>query len=74
MHKAMAYLMEQLERPVERKHGALVSNPLIHKINAFLRPIAFLAIGYVAEAVGSDMKQFLEPIMKQAVNGLTMKG
>lgn len=55
MHKAMSYLLDQLQKPAERS-------------------VAFLAIGQVATSVGSDMKQFLEPIMEQIKQGLQMRG
>ena len=38
------------------------------------RSVAFTAIGEVATAVGSDMKQFLEAIMEQIKIGLQMRG
>lgn len=38
------------------------------------RSVAFTAIGEVATSVGSDMKQFLEPIMEQIKQGLQMRG
>ncbi|KZT27933.1 phosphatidylinositol 3-kinase [Neolentinus lepideus HHB14362 ss-1] len=38
------------------------------------RSFAFIAIGHVATAVGSEMKQFLEPIMAQIKQGLQMRG
>ena len=40
LHRAMAHLLTQLEKPNERS-------------------VAFIAIGHVAVAVGSDMKTFL---------------
>ncbi|EJD07323.1 atypical/PIKK/FRAP protein kinase [Fomitiporia mediterranea MF3/22] len=38
------------------------------------RSVAFTAIGQVATSVGSDMKQFLEPIMDQIKQGLQLRG
>lgn len=38
------------------------------------RSVAFTAIGHVATSVGSDMKQFLEPIMEHIKQGLQMRG
>lgn len=55
LHKAMAHLLTQLEKPAERS-------------------VAFIAIGHVATAVGSDMKPFLESIMTQIKQGLLMRG
>ncbi|KAI0832116.1 FAT-domain-containing protein [Trametes gibbosa] len=55
LHKAMAHLLTQLEKPPERS-------------------VAFIAIGHVATAVGSDMKPFLESIMTQIKQGLQMRG
>ena len=39
-----------------------------------LSKIAFIAIGHVAKAVGSDMKGFLEQIMEQIKLGLQARG
>lgn len=36
--------------------------------------LAFIAIGHVASAVGSDMKSFLESIMYHVKLGLQMRG
>ena len=38
------------------------------------RSVAFTSIGQVAMSVGSDMKQFLEPIMEHIKQGLQMRG
>ncbi|KZT10185.1 atypical/PIKK/FRAP protein kinase [Laetiporus sulphureus 93-53] len=38
------------------------------------RSVAFIAIGHVARAVGSEMKPFLEPIMGHIKQGLQMRG
>ncbi|KAL0953824.1 hypothetical protein HGRIS_005004 [Hohenbuehelia grisea] len=38
------------------------------------RSFAFIAIGHTAAAVGSDMKQFLDPIMTQIKLGLQARG
>ncbi|THH04859.1 hypothetical protein EW145_g5218 [Phellinidium pouzarii] len=38
------------------------------------RAVAFTAIGQVAGSVGSEMKQFLEPIMEHIKQGLQMRG
>ena len=38
------------------------------------RNTAFIAIGHVATAMGSDMKPFLEPIMVHIKQGLQMRG
>ncbi|KAF8892145.1 phosphatidylinositol 3-kinase [Infundibulicybe gibba] len=55
LHKAMAHLLAQLEKPNERS-------------------FAFIAIGHTATAVGSDMKQFLDPIMSFIKQGLQGRG
>lgn len=36
--------------------------------------IAFLAIGHIAQVVGSDMKTFLEPIMANVKEAFTQRG
>ncbi|OBZ74140.1 Phosphatidylinositol 3-kinase tor2 [Grifola frondosa] len=55
LHKAMAHLLAQLEKPNERS-------------------VAFIAIGHVATAVGSEMKPFLESIMAHIKSGLQQRG
>ncbi|KDQ61375.1 hypothetical protein JAAARDRAFT_66505 [Jaapia argillacea MUCL 33604] len=55
LHKAMAHLLTQLDRPSERS-------------------FAFIAIGHVASAVGSEMKPFLDAIMGQVKGGLQSRG
>ncbi|TFY65865.1 hypothetical protein EVG20_g5221 [Dentipellis fragilis] len=55
LHKAMAHLLQQLDKPSERS-------------------FAFIAIGHVATAVGSDMKPFLDSIMAQIKLGLQNRG
>ncbi|OJT05171.1 Phosphatidylinositol 3-kinase tor1 [Trametes pubescens] len=55
LHKAMAHLLMQLEKPAERS-------------------VAFIAIGHVATAVGSDMKPFLESIMAYIKQSLLLRG
>ncbi|EKM51709.1 uncharacterized protein PHACADRAFT_262011 [Phanerochaete carnosa HHB-10118-sp] len=55
LHKAMAHLLAQLEKPAERS-------------------VAFIAIGHVASAVGSEMKPFLDSIMHHIKQGLQMRG
>lgn len=55
LHKGIAHLLTQLEKPAERS-------------------VAFIALGHVATAVGSDMKPFLETIMTHVKQGLSMKG
>jgi hypothetical protein len=37
-------------------------------------PIAFISVGHVAAAVGSEMKTFLDPIMANIKEGLLMRG
>ncbi|KAJ3547494.1 hypothetical protein NM688_g5399 [Phlebia brevispora] len=55
LHKAMAHLLTQLEKPTERN-------------------VAFIAIGHVASAVGSEMKPFLDSVMFHIKQGLQMRG
>ncbi|KDQ52943.1 hypothetical protein JAAARDRAFT_61533 [Jaapia argillacea MUCL 33604] len=55
LHKAMAHLLTQLDRPSERS-------------------FAFIAIGHVASAVGSEMKPFVDAIMGQVKGGLQSRG
>ncbi|PSR71034.1 hypothetical protein PHLCEN_2v13082 [Hermanssonia centrifuga] len=55
LHKAMAHLLLQLEKPPERS-------------------VAFIAIGHVASAVGSEMKPFLDSVMTHIKQGLQMRG
>ncbi|KAG8958873.1 phosphatidylinositol kinase- protein kinase tor1 [Tulasnella sp. 419] len=59
------------------------SDQFLHKAMAHLlsqlkkpteRSLAFVAIGHVAAAVGSDMKGFLEPIMASIKEGLQQRG
>ncbi|KIJ55748.1 hypothetical protein M422DRAFT_24274 [Sphaerobolus stellatus SS14] len=55
LHKAMAHLLSQLDKPSERT-------------------IAYIAIGHVAAAVGSEMKPFLDSIMHNIKLALQMRG
>ncbi|KAF5387292.1 hypothetical protein D9757_005800 [Collybiopsis confluens] len=55
LHKAMAHLLQQLEKSNERHY-------------------AFIAIGHTAKQVGSDMKPFLDSVMKQIKMGLQARG
>ncbi|KAF8519025.1 phosphatidylinositol 3-kinase [Hysterangium stoloniferum] len=55
LHKAMAHLLLQLDKPSERT-------------------IAYIAIGHVAGAVGSEMKPFLDSIMHNIKMALQMRG
>ncbi|GBE86637.1 Serine/threonine-protein kinase tor2 [Sparassis crispa] len=55
LHRAMAHLLTQLDKPNERS-------------------FAFIAIGHVAMAVGSEMKSFLDSIMTHIKQGLQMRG
>ncbi|OCH96265.1 FAT-domain-containing protein [Obba rivulosa] len=55
LHRAMAHLLTQLDKPNERS-------------------VAFIAIGHVATAVGSEMKLFLDSIMTHIKQGLQMRG
>ena len=73
MHRAMAHLLEQLQKPNERSFGR-VSLIYYHSLTLTRRIVAFIAIGHVAKAVGSDMKAFLEQIMEQIKLGLQARG
>ena len=71
LHKAMGHLLTQLEKPNERSFGASQSH---FSVVPFSFYPAFIAIGHTATAVGSEMKQFLEPVMNQIKHGLQMRG
>lgn len=71
LHKAMAHLLTQLEKPNERSFGTLISQTF-YNISIVL--IAFIAIGHTATAVGSDMKPFLDSIMMHIKQGLQGRG
>jgi FKBP12-rapamycin complex-associated protein len=74
LHKAMGHLLTQLEKTQERNYGT----------NGFCRGFlfcidqtlatAFIAIGHTANAVGSDMKPFLDSIMAHIKIGLQGRG
>ncbi|CCM00588.1 uncharacterized protein FIBRA_02624 [Fibroporia radiculosa] len=55
LHKSMAHLLTQLDKPNERS-------------------VAFIAIGHVATAMGSEMKSFLDSIMGHIKQGLQLRG
>jgi serine/threonine-protein kinase mTOR len=52
----------------------LIRRPIIPTptLTAFVE--AFIAIGHIAKAVGSDMKPFLDSIMQQVKLGLQNRG
>jgi hypothetical protein len=51
----------------------LIRRPIIPQtLTAFVE--AFIAIGHIAKAVGSDMKPFLDSIMQQVKLGLQNRG
>lgn len=78
LHKAMAHLISTLEKPAERSVGKWNQRESVPSINLsvdFAGPgIAFIAIGHVASAVGSEMKPFLESVMNHIKQGLQMHG
>ena len=49
-----------------------ISRPIIPPLITFVE--AFIAIGHIAKAVGSDMKPFLDSIMQQVKFGLQNRG
>lgn len=71
LHKAMAHLLTQLEKPNERSYG---QNSFFLANSVFIYFSAFIAIGHTATAVGSDMKPFLDSIMAQIKSGLQGRG
>jgi serine/threonine-protein kinase mTOR len=72
LHKAMGHLLTLLSKSNERSFGmpcpATLSVPLL------LFCEAFIAIGHIAKAVGSDMKPFLDSVMQQVKLGLQNRG
>lgn len=71
LHKAMAHLLTQLEKPNERSYGQKSTFLMDF---SFILFSAFIAIGHTATAVGSDMKPFLDSIMMQIKLGLQGRG
>ena len=71
LHKAMGHLLTQLEKPAERSVGRYY---VLYLLYSLIFPIAFIAIGHVATAVGSEMKTFLDSIMGQIKLGLQQRG
>jgi serine/threonine-protein kinase mTOR len=69
LHKAMAHLLTQLEKPNERSFGECFVLFYVSS-TIYTHKIAFIAIGHTATAVGSDMKPFLDSIMSQVKDGL----
>lgn len=77
LHRSMAHLQGQLSKPGERDAGELLGewstdrsgDPLIR-----LRFVAFLAIGHLAVNLGSEMKPFIEEIMKNVKDALRQRG
>ena len=72
LHKAMGHLLTLLGKSNDREFGML-DLPLPILLSLILAP-AFVAIGHVAKAVGSDMKPFLDSIMQQVKLGLQNRG
>lgn len=72
LHKAMAHLLTQLDKPAERSVGSYKCISLLRAL--FDLFIAFIAIGHVASAIGSEMKPFLQPVMVHIKQGLQMRG
>ncbi|KAI0078720.1 phosphatidylinositol 3-kinase [Panus rudis PR-1116 ss-1] len=73
LHKAMGHLLTQLEKPAERSVGMSIIAAR-HPEDADIVSEAFIAIGHVATAVGSEMKQFLDTIMAHIKTCLQMHG
>ena len=73
LHKAMAHLLTQFDKPNERNFGKPVSYS-VSKCPDGLMGTAFIAIGHTATAIGSDMKPFLDEIMIQIKHGLQGRG
>lgn len=71
LHKAMGHLLTQLEKPAERNYGMSVT--IVPTKELIWKP-AFIAIGHTANAVGSDMKPFLDSIMNHIKIGLQSRG
>jgi len=72
LHKAMAHLLTQLEKPNERSFGEYVV--ILLQNDGLIIIIAFIAIGHTATAVGSEMKPFLDSIMSHIKQGLQSRG
>ena len=72
LHKAMGHLLTLLGKPNDREFGTLVLPSSYSTLTPFVQ--AFVAIGHVAKAVGSDMKPFLDSIMQQVKLGLQNRG
>ena len=72
LHKAMGHLLTLLSKSHERSFGVSDLSTYYSILTAFLE--AFIAIGHIAKAVGSDMKPFLDSIMQQVKLGLQNRG
>ena len=71
LHKAMGHLLTLLGKSNDREFGTLDPTS---SYSALTSVQAFVAIGHVAKAVGSDMKPFLDSIMQQVKLGLQNRG
>ena len=71
LHRAMAHLLLQLDKPSERTIGATQRSCEMHSLTSIT---AFIAIGHVSGAVGSEMKPFLDSIMHHIKLALQMRG
>ena len=73
LHKAMGHLLTLLGKSNDREFGTL--DPTLLLFRSHTPSVqAFVAIGHVAKAVGSDMKPFLDSIMQQVKLGLQNRG
>ena len=77
LHRSMAHLQGQLSKPGERDAGKSLVSPSDRASNPFLtvkHSSAFLAIGHLAVNLGSEMKPFIEEIMKNVKDALRQRG
>jgi FKBP12-rapamycin complex-associated protein len=72
LHKAMGHLLTLLSKSNERAFGT--PNLSFNRFRSDPFVEAFIAIGHIAKAVGSDMKPFLDSIMGQVKLGLQNRG
>lgn len=72
LHRAMAHLLLQLDKPSERTIGTI--QQCCAKSPSLTCTTAFIAIGHVSGAVGSEMKPFLDSIMHHIKLALQMRG
>ncbi|KAJ7237528.1 atypical/PIKK/FRAP protein kinase [Mycena haematopus] len=63
LHKAMAHLLSQLEKPPSSSSSSSSYSSASAYTISSERDYALIAIGHTATAVGADMKPFLETVM-----------